>query len=106
MGKPVGHEIIEGDHAAGGGTTPVTDLVQPALQSGEQLVDVAVDTSGVDRHLRGVGADLDQLAQVGLLPHDLRVVPGVGGRGHHGDQGVQIRRPTHSGQLTTMLQLC
>ena len=50
--------------------------------------------------LHDPGAYLDQPPQDGPLPDDARVVAGVGGGRHRGDQGVQVRRaadPAHHG---------
>ena len=45
------------------------------------------------------GAGLDQAAQDGALADDARVVAGVGGGRHRGDEGVQVRGAADPGDL-------
>ena len=81
---------------------PVGDVVDLRLGSVDHLVDVA--GAGV-AHGHDAGAGLDEPAQDGLLPHDAPVVPGVGRRGDHRDEGVQVGGAAHPAELPRASQV-
>ena len=84
------------------GEPPVGDGEHLGLRPVHELVGLAV--AGV-AELHDPGAGLHQPPQDRALPHDPRVVAGVG-RGRHGrDQRVQVRRAADAAELTAPAQL-
>ena len=76
-----------------GGFAPVGDGVDLGLGLVDDLVDVAARVRVAeldDARSRG-----DEAAHDGALAHDTRVVGGVRGGGHGGDEGVQVGGAAH-----------
>ena len=91
-----GHVVL-GDAAVG-------DLVDGGLGAVDDVVGVRA-LGPVVAELHDARARLDEASQDRAVGDDLGVVAGVGGRGHRGDEGVQVRRPADAQELAPALEL-
>ena len=85
------------------GGAPLGDVVDLRLGAVDDLVDVSALRPGV-AVLHHPRAGLHQPAQQRLLRDDARVIAGIGGGGHRGDQGVQIRGAADAAQQAAAVQ--
>ena len=95
-------QVFQRDEVLGEPT--IGDLVHFGLRAVDNLGDVgALGTRVAVLHHPSAG--FHQPAQQRLLRDDLRVVAGVGGGRHRGDQGVHVRRPADPAQQPAAVQL-
>nr|WP_324605108.1 hypothetical protein [Streptomyces rimosus] len=71
---------------------------------GQDLAQVLIRDVRLLPGLHNAGTGLDTAVALGLAAHDLRVVHGVGGRGHRLDQAVQARLAAELGEDAGLIE--